>query len=704
MLDITEELKNKCKNIWSRSDELRLRFPELRNKNLLTREEIKFLLNYIKWTDRKICYEIIGAIALGLPPDCVKCKITGKTINTKTPLYRLYTDEEIIHKCFRLQEKSFAESKWTWSLCTDYDQDVLEKLCSGVNTYRIYSCPMMINHCYVWVQPQGMDVSLIATTSEAVYLWKNKIKAFPTCPFTNEKLNFHSTQYSTYSRKGADIASSQFHKGKTISPEQLEKTKQTNLAKYGVGCPLLLPDARDKAMECKIERELKARQARELELLLNPPLPRIEKYRKTMCERYGGPTMKAFYEKNPRSEESKQQTKEKTKETCLKKFGTTNIQKLPETRAKIKQTSLEKYGHVCFLNTPEQKESRKLAKIIETYNNFKRFSDYCIPLFTLEEWQANPKQKFEWKLVATGEVYQAKYWGYAPIGRFRHTSIEKSIHNLLTAWKFDFVKSDRKTIAPKELDIFIPSKNIAIECNGEFFHSERRLGQHYHDEKRFDCENNNVRLFQFFGTEIQKRFKAVKTILRNELDLTSYKICASKMQLVEVSARVAKKFHDRYHVQGFCESSNHYGLAYKGRLVQLMSFGSSNCQEKQYRKEIIRVSTIYNFEVIGGLFKLVSAIKTNFDNQPISVSIDLSYFSGSIYKNLGFALESINKPSYFYFKGDRYYPTFSEQQIQKLRLENLLGNKFDPSKTEENMQQLKYYKIFTCSQEVWVLA
>ena len=705
MLNLTEELKNKCKYFWVNRNDVPLRFAELRNRNILNVEEIKFLRNYLKWTDRKNCREIIGAVALNLPPDCLKCAITGKTIKTELPFYRQYTDEEVINKCFRMWGEGLANCKWIWNLDVDYDQSVLERLCSTATMHRIYSCPQMINHCYVWIQQQGMDVSLISTVTEAVYLWKNKIKTFPTCPITNEKLNFSSGQYAAHSRKGANILSSQFNKGKTISPEQLEKTKQTNLAKYGVGCPLLLPDARDKAMDCKRERELKAREARELELLLNPPLPRNEKYRKTMCERYGGPTIKAFFEKNPRSEENKQQAKEKAKQTCLKKFGTTNIQKLPETRAKIKQTSLEKYGHVCFLSTPEQKESRKLAKSIETYNNFKRFSDYCIPLFTLEEWLSNTKRKFEWKLVATGEVYQARYWGYAPIGRFRHTSIEKSIHNLLTTWKFNFVKSDRKTIAPKELDIFIPSKNIAIECNGEFFHSEKRLGQHYHDEKRFDCENNNVRLFQFFGTEIQKRFKAVKTILRNELGLTSYKICASKMQLVEVSAEVAKKFHNQYNVQGFCESSNHYGLAYKGRLVQLMSFGSLNYQEKQYRKEIVRVSTIYNFDVIGGLFKLVSAIKTNFDDQPICVNIDLSCFSGSNYKNLGFVLESTNNPSYFYFKGDRYYPTFSEQQIQKLGLENLLGNKFDSSKTEEeNMQQLKYYKIFTCSQETWVLA
>lgn len=705
MIEITEELKRKCIYLWANRDTIPLRFPELKNKNFLDGKEIEFLKNYLKWTDRKNCCEIIGAIALNLSPDCLKCEVTDKPIRTNTPFYRHYTDEEVIHKCFSLWGNSFANCKWIWNLDTNYDQTVLERLCSEATMHRIYCCPMMIKHCYAWARQQGMDADLISTVAEAVYLWKNKIKAFPTCPFTNEKLNFHSIQYATYSSRGADIANSQFHKGKTISPEQIEKTKQTNLAKFGATTPVNLPEIRELGIQVRRQKAQERKAAKELELLLNPPLPRNEKYRKTMCERYGGPTIKAFFEKNPRSEESKQEASRKAKETFTKKYGTDNIQKLPETRAKIKQTSLEKYGHVCFLNTPEQKESRKLAKIIETYNNFKRFSDYCIPLFTLEEWQANPKQKFEWKLVATGEVYQARYWGYAPIGRFRHTSIEKSIHNLLTTWKFDFVKSDRKTIAPKELDICIPSKNIAIECNGEFFHSERRLGQHYHDEKRFDCENNNVRLFQFFGTEIQKRFKAVKTILRNELDLTSYKICASKMQLVEVSAEVAKKFHDRYNVQGFCESSNHYGLAYKGRLAQLMSFGSSNCQEKQYRKEIIRVSTIYNFEVIGGLFKLVSAIKTNFDNQPISVSIDLSYFSGSIYKNLGFALESINKPSYFYFKGDRYYPTFSEQQIQKLRLENLLGNKFDPSKTEEeNMQQLKYYKIFTCSQEVWVLA
>lgn len=704
MLNITEELKKKCEYLWANRNEIRLRFRELENKHILSREETDFLSNYIKWSKKKNCCEIIGAVALNLSPECLKCDVTGSTISTKTPFYRHYTDEEVLHKCFSLWGNSLANDKWIWSLDIDYDQTVLERLCSQATMHRIYSCPRMIKHCYVWIQQQGMDVELISTVAEAVYLWKNKITKFPTCPITNEKVNFGVGTYMTYTREGARVANGEFNKGKIISLEQREKTKQTNLAKYGTTTPINLPEIREIGLQVRKQRAQERKTAKELELLLNPPLSRNEKYRKTMCERYGGPTIKAFFEKNPKSEESKQEASKKAKETFMKKYGVENIQKLPETRAKIKQTSLEKYGYVCSLNAPDQKKSREVASNTKTYNNFKRFADYCIPMFTLEEWLADTKKVFEWKLVATGEVYHARYWGYAPVGRFKHSTLEKRIHCLLTSWGIEFKKSDRITIAPKELDVFVSSKNIAIECNGEYFHSERRLSQHYHDEKRVDCEAKTIRLFQFFGMQIQKRFKAVKAILKNALELTSYKICNSKTTFVEVSAEIAKKFHERYNVQGFYESEHHFGLTYKGRLVQVISINSSIWPGKETHKEIVRVSTIYNFEVIGGLLKLITAVKTTFPNQSLCTVINLCYESGSCCENMGFKHESTAEPTYFYFKGARY-PIFSNQQIQRHGLKNLLGNKFDSSKTEEeNMQQLKYYKIFTCSQETWVLA
>jgi hypothetical protein len=704
MLNLSEDLKLKCTNLWFNSNVVApLRFPELKNKGVFNKDEIEGLLSYFKWTDRQNCSEIIGAVALRLPANEIRCKITNKHIHFSVPFYRLYTNEEVINNCFRPKVKDLSKQKWKWDLYFDYNFEALERLCRNTTTHNIFKCPMMINHCYVWAQKQGMDTNLIANPAEAEHLWKNKFESLPLCSITNEKLLFHSGQYASYSRKGANILSKEYHTGKIIPHEVLEKTKQTNLKKYGVIAPILLAENRKKGVEVKKSNALKRKQKRDQELLLNPPLPSKEKYYKTMTERYGGPTMKFFLEKNPRTKEQIRRTTKKARETWLEKYGTINPQSLPEVRDKTKQTNKEKYGYNCYLNTPEQKKERALQDNIKTYNNFSRFADYCTPMFTLEEWLQDTKKEFSWKLKATGETYSARYWGYAPIGKFVHSSLEKHIHNILTSWNYKFIKSDRQIISPKELDVFIPSQSLAIECNGEYFHSDKKLGRTYHDKKRKECEEKNVRLLQFFGNEIETKHKAVKSVIKNTLKANDYKIFARETTIVVVEPPYARKFYEKYHVHGFCGASVHYGLLLRGKIVQMMSVGSMRFETKLNDVEIIRSATAYNFNVVGGVSKLVSAIKKDFPKHEIHTYVDLSCFTGKGYESANFEYVNTTPPSYFYFKGYRY-PIYSRYQTQKHKLKKLLGNKFDQTKTEEeNMKSVGYFKVYRCSHKHYVL-
>ena len=703
MTNLSEELKRKCINLWNNRTKTALRFPELKNDGHLTEEEIQYLSTYIKWTNRQNCCEIIGAIALDLSSDLLKCKITNLDVHFSVPFYRIYSTEEILNKCFRLTGKNLAKHKWKWDLCFNYNRDALEELCTNATMHNIFKCPMMINHCYVWLRDQEIDINLISNAAEAVYLWKNKLKKLPLCPITGEKLNFSTGQYTSHSRQGANILNGLNNKGKVITEEQINKTRETNLKKYGVSAYVLLADARSKSAESKKVKAEERKKARELELLKNPPPSRKEKYQKTMTERYGGPTMKDFLKKNPRTKESNKKATEKSKQTWLEKYGTDNPQELSQIRNKIKQTNIEKYGYACYLNTPEQKKSRARQDNIKTYNNFNRFANYCTPIFTLEQWLADTKASFEWKLTKTGETYEARYWGYAPHGRFQHSLLERTIHELLESWGCGFITSDRQTISPKELDIFIPSANIAIECNGEFFHSDQRLGRNYHDEKRKECESNNIQLLQFFGWEIQRRPKAVKSVIKNALKLNSYKIHARKTKVCQVPSLYARKFYEKYHIHGFCGASVHYGLSLNGKIVQMLSIGTARFEKNCNDKEIIRSATIYNFNVIGGLSKLISVARKDFLNCDIHTYVDLACFSGKGYEASGFVYQHTTPPSYYYFKGERY-PIYSRYQTQKHKLKKLLGSEFDPSKTEqENMKAVGYYKVFRCSHKHYVI-
>lgn len=61
-----------------------------------------------------------------------------------------------------------------------------------------------------------------------------------------------------------------------------------------------------------------------------------------------------------------------------------------------------------------------------------------------------------------------------------------------------FNKDDR---VPKELDIFLPRYNLAIEYNGTYYHRDSALGSEFHLKKYNICKDNGITLIHIFDTE-----------------------------------------------------------------------------------------------------------------------------------------------------------------------------------------------------------
>jgi hypothetical protein len=55
-------------------------------------------------------------------------------------------------------------------------------------------------------------------------------------------------------------------------------------------------------------------------------------------------------------------------------------------------------------------------------------------------------------------------------------------------------ENTRKIIPPQELDIYIPQLNLAIEYNGDYWHSEERIGKDYHENKTLKCKELGIEL------------------------------------------------------------------------------------------------------------------------------------------------------------------------------------------------------------------
>lgn len=262
-------------------------------------------------------------------------------------------------------------------------------------------------------------------------------------------------------------------------------------------------------------------------------------------------------------------------------------------------------------------------------------------------------------------------------------------------------QSNRNIISPYELDIFIPSMLIAVELNGNYWHSSKHKDKLYHLFKtELSNKMQNVRVIHIFEDEWLNQQQIVKSRIKSILGKTSYKIYARKCEVREITTPLKTKFLNKYHIQGACASSINLGLFYHNRLVAVMTFGKRRFDKKE-GYELIRYCTIGNFNIVGGAGKLLKHFEREWSPTTIISYADRRWSIGNLYKQLGFIEVRKTTPNYYYVHPSTGYLRESRIKYQKHKLFNMLDS-FDPNKTEwENMQDHGYSKIYDCGNLVF---
>jgi len=262
------------------------------------------------------------------------------------------------------------------------------------------------------------------------------------------------------------------------------------------------------------------------------------------------------------------------------------------------------------------------------------------------------------------------------------TSIqEQNIQN----WLSDYINietNNKSVISPYELDIVIPSKKIAIEYNGLYWHSEQQgKNQTYHLNKHQLCEEAGYRLIQIWENEWAQKKDIVKSIILSAIGMYERKIGARQCKVEDIDSITARQFYDNNHIQGF-HGGKHKGLLHKGELVSMMTIDITN--------NIQRFVNKINYQVIGAFSKLLKSFNIN---DTITTFSDLRYFTGDVYRKNGFMLKYITKPNYYYHRRNEFY---SRVSFQKHKLKDKL-EVFDPNLTEyQNMLNNGYDRIWDC--------
>ena len=265
---------------------------------------------------------------------------------------------------------------------------------------------------------------------------------------------------------------------------------------------------------------------------------------------------------------------------------------------------------------------------------------------------------------------------------------------LSTLYNGDIIQSNRSILNGKELDIYIPEKNIAIEYNGLYSHIYRPWeekdslikGPKYHLEKTIECEKQNIQLLQFFSDEWKFKSEIVKSIIKSKLGLTN-KIYARKCIIKEIGIDVKNKFLNENHIQGEDKSKIKLGLFYDDEIVSVMTFCKSRFNQN-FKWELSRFSCLKNNTIVGGFSKLLKYFTKTFDGGIVSYA-DRRISNGNVYFKNGFNLIRTNKPSYFYV--DKNY--LERHNRMKFQKKNIMA--YDCTEYEK-AREMGFEKIWDC--------
>ena len=286
-----------------------------------------------------------------------------------------------------------------------------------------------------------------------------------------------------------------------------------------------------------------------------------------------------------------------------------------------------------------------------------------------------------------------------------HQSIpETEIGDFLEQLGIKVIRRDRETIKPKELDILLPDLNLAIEYNGLIWHSEKFKAdaRRHMIDKQKTCAEKGIRLLHINSTEdptVIKRTLAVITGYDEE------RIFARKCKVEKLTdGNQINDFLDKHHIQGAVPAKNNvYGLTYKSQLAAVMVFSkpaSRRGAQLPGQYELRRYSALCR--IPGGASRLLKAfLRDHPDTTEVFSFSDNRWFTGGMYKALGFTKKGVLKPDYQYVNGYTAYP---KNHFTRARMVKRDGFSFDPDKSErENCWDNSFYRVWDCGKTSWIL-
>lgn len=356
--------------------------------------------------------------------------------------------------------------------------------------------------------------------------------------------------------------------------------------------------------------------------------------------------------------------------TMIEKYGETSIRKLSNKRS-IEQintlSNKELLKNFILENFDNKCTALELSEAlgVNTYNIYKKIHEYNLEELIVIDYNSS---KYEKEIV----------------------EYIKKISSC------EILLRDRTVLQCKELDIYIPSHKLAIEFNGDYWHSTIFKDKYYHQQKTLDCAKQGIRLIHIFEHEWNDNSTKmiILNIIKNIMNNDTNTVWARNTNIISISGIESHDFLNKYHLQKSSNASISIGCYYQNELIGVMTFGKPRFNTN-YEYELHRLCWKNGIKVIGGSEKLFKYFIKKYNPQSIITYSDISKFTGNVYTRLGFKPikpNPITEPNYIWYNQFNKSTLTRYQTMKHKLIEKDIGN--NEQTENEIMYDLDYVKVY----------
>ena len=284
----------------------------------------------------------------------------------------------------------------------------------------------------------------------------------------------------------------------------------------------------------------------------------IDKSRKSMMKKYGSTSTAQFIDYTKTDYAART---EKSRKTCIAKYGVDNPAKAQVVKDKIKETNLERYGETHACKLPEMR--KKLSEIAKARPEFKSAAishetHLANRLAEVKEKQLEwlDSDKFRGRYnKQTGKInyysfkckkcglefedsFSTTIYDYStPYCRACNPPLARSLKekevtdSIKSYYSGTILENGRKALKGKhtELDVYLPDLKLAVEFNGTFWHGYTRCSY----EAGVDLEEYGLAMLKAGASTKDKKAEELITLDAKEFILGDDKLIVAQINTVD---------------------------------------------------------------------------------------------------------------------------------------------------------------------------